>query len=54
LAICGVLDANKRSKEAGASTPVIEPGVTVYQAAKMVAVLGLNQDRRKLAAMESS
>jgi|TARA_B100000959_G_scaffold210853_1_gene221610 allantoin racemase len=38
----------------GFSTPVIEPGVTVYQAAKMVAELGLNQDRRKLAVTSSS
>lgn len=33
----------------GFRTPIIEPGVTVYRAAKMIAELGLNQDRRKLA-----
>ena len=32
----------------GLSTPMIEPGVTAYRAAKMVVELGLNQDRRKL------
>jgi len=31
----------------GFKTPIIEPGITVYNAAKMVVELGLNQDRRK-------
>jgi allantoin racemase len=29
----------------GLQTPLIEPGITVYRAAKMIAELGLNQDR---------
>lgn len=32
----------------GFTTPIIEPGVTAYRAARLVADLKLNQDRRKL------
>jgi len=32
----------------GIRTPIIEPGVTVYHAAKMVVELDLNQDRHKI------
>jgi allantoin racemase len=34
--------------KAGFKTPIIEPGLTAYNAAKMLIELGLNQDRRKL------
>jgi allantoin racemase len=33
----------------GFSVPIVEPGITAYKSAKMIAELGLNQDRRKLA-----
>ena len=35
----------------GLGTPIIEPGITVYNAAKMLVELGLNHDRRKLRPM---
>jgi Asp/Glu/hydantoin racemase len=34
--------------KAGFKTPIIEPGLTAYKAAKMLVELGLNQDRCKL------
>ena len=34
----------------GLKTPIIEPGITGYKAAKMLVELNLNQDRRRLAA----
>jgi allantoin racemase len=33
----------------GLTVPIVEPGITAYKSAKMLAELGLNQDRRKLA-----
>jgi Asp/Glu/hydantoin racemase len=33
--------------EQGLQIPLVEPGITVYQAAKMILELGLNQDRSK-------
>jgi allantoin racemase len=38
----------ERITEEGFRTPLIEPGITVYHAAKMIVELRLNQDRRKL------
>ena len=38
----------ERIAEEGLKTSVIEPGITVYHAAKMLVELKLNQDRRKL------
>jgi allantoin racemase len=35
-------------KNEGIETPIIEPGATVYQAAKLAVELGLNHDRRPL------
>jgi allantoin racemase len=38
----------KQMAEDGLLTPLIEPGITVYHAARMIIELKLNQDRRKL------
>ena len=43
-----VRQVRERVLKEGLRTPVIEAGVTVYNAAKLLVELGLNQDRRRL------